>query len=122
MLFFGFVILIVVVILGVFTVVKKSQPFVEAVQRAHDDPRVVEALGDPVKPSWLVTGSVKTDNNAGSADLNVGLEGSKQKGNLAIVATKTDGRWTYTKMLVTPDKGDPIDLLQPANAPPPEQE
>ena len=111
---------IAIAVAGVFTVIRKSQVFLDAMQRAQNDPRVVAALGEPVRPSWLVTGSVKTENDNGSADLSVGIEGSKQKGRLSIVATKVDGRWNYSTLRVTPDKGDPIDLLQPPNAPAPD--
>ena len=94
-----------------FTAMRSADPFKDAVQQARNDPRAVEALGTPIEPGWFMSGSINTQNQSGNADINVPLKGPKQKGSIHVVGTKEGGRWTYTRMLLTPANGPPIDLL-----------
>jgi hypothetical protein len=104
----------------VFASMRSSAPYKDAMARAQSDPRVHEALGKPVEPGLVVSGSINTENQSGSCDLNLPLKGSKQKGSIHVVGTKEGGRWSYSRMIMTPDRGDPIDLLagSPSTAPP----
>jgi hypothetical protein len=111
---------VAVIVFGVFAAIRAADPYKDGVERARGDARVQQALGTPIEPGWLVGGSIQTKNRSGDCDITVPLNGSKQSATLRVVGTKDDGRWTYTKMLVTPAKGPPIDLLQgsPSTAPP----
>ena len=105
-------IVFVVVIMGVvFGSMRSSDPYKEAMQRAQNDPRVTEALGTPIEAGFFVSGSINVDNASGKADLNVPIHGPKGKGSIHVVGTKEGGRWSYTRMLVTPASGPTIDLL-----------
>ena len=95
----------------VFAALRSAEPYKDGVARAQADPRVRAALGAPVEPGWLVSGSIHTENRSGDCDLSIALKGSKQNGRLRVIGTKDDGRWTYTRMTVRPDSGPPIDLL-----------
>ena len=112
--FFAFIFFIV------FASMRSSTPYKDALTRAKADPRVIEALGKPVEPGLLVGGSINTQNQSGSCDLEIPLKGSKQKGSVHVVGTKEGGRWSYSRMVMTPDRGDPIDLLagSPSTTPP----
>ena len=100
------------IVLFVFAAMRSSDPYKDGLQRARGDARVQEALGTPIEPGWFISGNIKTENNSGDCDVSVPLRGSKQKGTLRVVGTKDAGRWTYTKMVVTPANGPPIDLLE----------
>ena len=99
------------IIFVVFAAMRSATPYQDAVARAKSDPRVIEALGSPVEPGWFMSGNIKTTNDTGSADISLSISGPKQSASVAVVGYKQGGRWTYTKMLVTPKSGDPIDLL-----------
>lgn len=103
------------IVFVVFASMRSSAPYKDTMARATRDTRVIEALGAPVEPGWLVSGSINTQNRSGSCDLEIPLRGSKQKGSVHVVGTKEGGRWTYSRMLFTPDTGDPVDLLASAS-------
>lgn len=104
--------MVLVIVTAVFGAIRSSDPYKAGVERAQGDARVQEALGRPVEPGWIVGGNIQTQNRSGDCDLTIPLKGSKQNGVLRVVGTKDDGRWTYTKMSVTPANGPAIDLLQ----------
>ncbi|HET7434923.1 MAG TPA: cytochrome c oxidase assembly factor Coa1 family protein [Thermoanaerobaculia bacterium] len=114
-----FLVVIAVIVGGVFTALRSTTPYRDAVSRAQNDPRVIEALGAPVKSSWLTTGSINTKDNVGDVDMNISMAGSKKKGTVHVVGHKENDRWEYRSMTMTPDGGSPIDLLQsPASSSP----
>ena len=108
----AFVAFIAFIVFVVFASIRSSEPYSTAVARARGDARVVEALGTPIETGWFVSGSIKTNNRDGECDLSVKLNGPKQSGYLRVVGTRDDGRWTYTRMTVTPKTGPVIDLLE----------
>ena len=99
------------IVLVVFATMRSSDPYKDGMERARGDARVQAALGTPIEPGWFISGNIHTQNNSGDCDVSIPLRGTKQKGTLRVVGTKDGGRWTYTKMLVTPATGPPIDLL-----------
>ena len=103
-----FVAFIAFVVVGA---MRSSTPYKDAMQRAQTDPRVIEALGSPIEPGLFISGSINTQNQSGDADINIPVSGPKGKASIHVVGTKDSGRWTYTRMIVTPAKGEPIDLL-----------
>lgn len=104
----AFVFAIVVVVFGA---IKHSTPYEQSLRQATNDQRVVDALGTPIKPSFIVSGGVHLDNGKGDADVNYSLSGSKQSAKVHVVATRVNDAWSYTEMTVTPENGPPIDLL-----------
>ena len=81
------------VMLLVTTVMKSSDVYKTAMQRARDNPQVRSALGTPIKPGWLLTGTIKTSGARGYARLRIPISGPKAEGTLLAVATKAHGRW-----------------------------
>ena len=114
----GFIAFIVFV---VGAAMRSSDPYKEATRRAQSDPRVIEALGSPIKPGYFVSGSINTANDSGTCDIAVPVSGPKGKAKIYVTGTKERGRWSYSKMILTPETGAEIDLLSeesPSTTPP----
>lgn len=101
-----------VVIAGVvFGAIKSSDVYTEAVKRATEDAQVKQVLGEPVEPGYLPRGDIKINNDSGSANLIIPLSGPRGSATLYAEATKTAGRWNYSRLEVVPATGGPgIDL------------
>jgi len=98
-----------------YSTVKGSGIYTDAVAAATQSPEVREALGEPVSAGFP-QGSVNVDDNGGQADFSVPLQGSKKEGSLKVEAFKRGGDWSFTTLQVeVPGQGS-IDLL--ANARP----
>lgn len=107
----GAVSFVAFIVFVVFAAMRSADPYKDGLQRAQHDPRVIEALGSPVEPGWFMSGSIKTENREGSANVSIPLHGPRGKASLYVVGTKHHGRWSYTEMTVTPEKGPEIDLM-----------
>jgi hypothetical protein len=94
--------------------IKGTDLYTDAVQRAQNDPRVIEALGEPVETGWWVTGNVNIDSNSGTADFAAPLMGTRKHGTLYVKGTREGGEWTYSVMNVAVDDGPIIDLMSPS--------
>jgi hypothetical protein len=103
---------VAVLAFGVFGVIKSTDAYKNARDRAASDPRVIAAIGSPVEQGWWVRGSVNVDNDGGHANIGFPISGPKGKAMVEAVATRNADKWVYTKLTVTPDGGPPIDLLQ----------
>lgn len=79
----------------VFSVIRSTGVFQDALERAKANPEVRAELGDPVREGWWVSGSVETSGPSGTADISIPLQGAKEDGTLYAVARKSAGRWTY---------------------------
>jgi hypothetical protein len=116
--FFGFIAFIAflgVVVIGSF---RSSDPYQQAVRRAQSDPRVAAVLGQPIEIGWFISGSINTENDQGTANLTIPISGPRGKGKIYIEGVKKRGRWTYSEMIVTPEKGEEINLLEGDASPP----
>jgi len=101
-----------VITFTVFAAIKSSSVYQTAVARAKADPRVTEAIGTPIRESWVVLGSAETSGGSGKSDLTIPLKGSKGNAVLYVLANKFAGEWQYERLLVKIDKtGETIDLI-----------
>jgi len=90
---------------------RRSDAYKLAVATAHSTPLFTETLGAPAKEAWFSGGSVGFGNPA-TAELTIPVTGSKQKGDLQVVAVKEDGRWRLKELtLEVARSGERIDLL-----------
>ena len=104
---------VAIVIFVVSHAMRANQPYKDVIARAQNDPRVIEALGAPVEPGWRVSGRIRTSRRRSHASLGIPLRGSRQSGSVFVVGTCEAGQqWSYHRMVVTPDRGEPIDLLE----------
>ncbi len=96
----------------IFTSVKSSDVLQGALDAARADPRVVEALGEPIEMGWLISGSVRYENREGEADLTIPISGPYDSGSIRLEAVKQGEDWTYHRLEVTIDStSEIIDLI-----------
>ena len=104
----------------VVNVVKRSDVYREAFRRASSDPRVMAALGTPIEKGWWVIGSVHLDNDEGTAKLDFPISGPKGGARVHASASYENNSWTYSTLIVRPESGGEIDVLQSSAASPPQ--
>lgn len=109
-----FVVAVVGIILAaVFGVIRSTDVYKVALRTAQQDPRVIAAMGTPIKSGLWVGGNVNVDNGAGDAVINFRIKGPKGKGTVYAEAKKSAGEWKYSVLTVQVKGGPTIDLLKP---------
>jgi hypothetical protein len=109
------------IFLLVTSLVKSSDVYREAMDRAEQDPRVTEALGSPLEVGWTISGKIETTGPSGEADIAIPVSGPHGSARIYATAEKRAGRWRFETLLLRTSEGREIDLLPPASsAPPPE--
>ena len=99
---------------GILGTIRSSTPFQESLERARSDPRVIEALGTPIRSSWTVSGRFSLEQEDSFVDITIPLSGPKGEAELHVVARKHSDEWQYEKMSLWFDDADEtIDLLEP---------
>lgn len=112
--FAGFVALLM---FAVIEGMRSSDTYATAMQRAREHPQVTAALGTPIEPGWYLSGRMSESGTSGQASLQIPISGPEGAADLYVEAEKTAGRWTYSTLMVDVDgRGEPIDLLAPADA------
>lgn len=116
-----FVVFVASIVLIVFSAVKSTDVYKDALARAKAHPAVIEALGSPVTEGFLVSGNTKGNSASGEANLSIPISGPKGKGTIYVAATKSLGRWNYSGLVMElAGTHQRIDLLHssiPANPP-----
>ena len=98
-------------LLFVFSLVKSSDVYREAIRTVQAHPAARRELGDPIESGWFVSGSIQTSGPAGSADVSVPVSGPRGAGRLYAVATKSAGRWEFSTLeLEVDDRPGRVDL------------
>ncbi len=77
----------------VFSAMKTSDVYREALTQAKASDAVVEALGSPIKDGLFVSGSTNVNGASGEANLAMPSSGPKGKGTFYVAATKSIGIW-----------------------------
>ena len=98
------------IVFFVFKLIRSTDVYRDSLARAQAHPEVVRRLGSPIEPKWWVLGSINVDNDEGEADFVVPIRGPKGDGAIEVEATKNDGKWTYSRLVVDMD-GAEVDLL-----------
>src|SRR6266566_3976091 len=112
LLFLAFVGSILVI---VFSAMKSTDVYKEALTRAKANPAVIEALGSPINDGFLVSGNTNVNGASGESNLAIPISGPKGKGTIYVSATKSLGRWIYSGLVVeVSGTHERIDLLQTA--------
>ncbi|HEY4758212.1 MAG TPA: cytochrome c oxidase assembly factor Coa1 family protein [Chthoniobacterales bacterium] len=110
LLFLAFVGSILVI---VFTTMKSTDVYKQAVARAKADPAVIEALGSPIKDGFFVSGNTNVNGASGESNLAIPISGPKGKGTIYVSANKSLGQWNYSGLVVEVGQThERIDLLQ----------
>ena len=96
----------------VFSAMKSSDVYKDALAQAKTEPAVIEALGSPIKDGMFVSGSTNVNGASGEANLAITIYGPKGEGTLYVVAEKSVGAWNYSNLVVEVKKTkNRIDLL-----------
>src|SRR5580765_5262189 len=118
LLFLAFVGSILVI---VFSAMKSTDVYKEALARAKKDPAVIEAIGSPITDGFLMSGNTNVNGASGESNLAIPISGPKGKGTIYVSATKSLGQWNYLGLVVEVGQTHQrIDLLQksaPSNPP-----
>lgn len=107
--FAAFIALILYVVFGV---MKSSDVYVQALDRARNNPAVVSALGAPIETGFFTSGSINVSGPSGDAELAIPISGPKGRGTLYLEARKSAGQWSYSQLVVQIEQTSRIiDLL-----------
>jgi hypothetical protein len=84
----------------VFSAMKSTDVYKEALSRASADPAVIEALGSPIKDGFLVSGNTNVNGASGETNLAIPISGPRGKGTIYVSANKSLGQWIYSGLVV----------------------
>jgi len=94
---------------------KQSDAYKIAVDRAQQNQSVIDALGSPISAGTFVSGSSHVEGPSGDAKLSIPISGPKGKGTVYVEATKSAGVWQFATLVVKIGKtGEQINLNQPS--------
>lgn len=100
--------IVIIVILIVEIAIKNSDVYHLALTSAQNNQTLIDLLGEPIAPGWLVQGTLSTD----TAGFSLSLKGQKAKGKIYIDAIKEKGVWTLSSSeFVINGTNQRIDLL-----------
>ena len=118
LLFLAFVGSILVI---VFSAMKSTDVYREALASASADPAVIEALGSPIKEGFLVSGNTNVNGASGESNLAIPISGPRGKGTIYVSANKSLGQWNYSGLVVeigqTRERIDLLHKTTPSNSP-----
>jgi hypothetical protein len=101
------------VALIVFSAMKSTDVYKDALARAKAHPYVIAALGSPIKEGFLISGNTNVNGASGKADLSIPLSGPNRIGTICVAAYKSLGQWNYSGLVLEIAKTHQrIDLLQ----------
>lgn len=92
-----------------YAMLKKTEVMQEAVRRVGTDRRVAEAIGEPVRVGWSVTGEIEDLPDRGTAHLDFSVMGNRGVAKVVLRADKSPtGQWRYLLLEVKPAGGATI--------------
>ena len=95
-----FLALIGSILVNVFSAMKSTDVYNEALARAKADPAVIEALGSPIRDGFPVSGNTNVTGASGESNLAIPISGPKGKGTIYVSANKSLGQWNYLRRVV----------------------
>ena len=96
----------------VFGTMKSSDVYQQAFEKASKNQAVITEMGEPIESGWLVAGTINVSGSAGNADMEIPISGPKNSGSIYLAATKSAGRWSFSRLEVSVKGRDyRIDLL-----------
>jgi len=90
---------------------KNSDAYKLALRTAQSNTQITELLGSPIKPNFWVQGEVSTVNQEGYAKLNYKISGTKNTGELYVIAEKKNRDWLLKSLKFTSSNGETINLV-----------
>lgn len=109
-LFIGFIGLI---IFFVFSMMKSSGAYKDAVAIAKDNITIQKEIGTPIEEGFFVTGNITINGPSGQANLTIPISGPDGKAVVYVVAEKSAGTWAFSTLTAKIKKTNQrIDLLE----------
>lgn len=94
------------------TMMRSTDAYRLALEAAQREPSVTAELGRPVRAGWLTTGHFEVRGPSGEANLEIPLSGPRGSGTLHVRASKSAGKWSFSKLNVrVSGRHAPLDLL-----------
>jgi hypothetical protein len=116
-----FVIFVSSILVIVFSAMKSTDVYKDALARAKADPVVIEALGSPIKDGFFMSGNTNVNGASGESNLAIPIFGPKGKGTIYVSAQKSLGEWNYSGLVVeirqTHQRIDLLRSAEPARSP-----
>jgi Cytochrome oxidase complex assembly protein 1 len=108
-----FLLFVASILVIVFSAMKSTDVYREALARAKADPVVIQALGSPIKDGLLMSGNTNVNGASGESNLAIPISGPKAKGTIYVSANKALGVWNYSGLVVEVSQTHQrIDLLR----------
>jgi hydrogenase maturation factor HypF (carbamoyltransferase family) len=85
---------------GVTKVMTNSEPSEYAMELTQNSAEVVIAIGDNIQKDGMTGGSVSYNNGLSKANLQIPIEGSKNRATIIVKAHKEDDQWIYEELYV----------------------
>lgn len=82
----------------VFTSMKSSDAYKNALAKAQAHSEVQGAIGTPIEAGLLVSGNVSVNGPSGEANLSIPISGPDGEATLYVVAAKSAGQWTFSTL------------------------
>ena len=99
-------------VFGGMKMLKSSEPYEYAVEKASSDEELIAIIGEPIETDGVMQGSLNYKNGVSSADIRVPLKGPNGKASVSIKGEKTDDIWVYEVFYITiKDTQEQINLL-----------
>jgi Cytochrome oxidase complex assembly protein 1 len=84
----------------VFSAMKSTDVYKDALARARANSAVTEALGSPITEGYLVSGNTNVNGASREANLSIPISGPKGKGTIYAAANKSLSQWNYSGLVV----------------------
>ena len=94
---------------------KGNAPYQDSIATVQSNPAAIEALGEPIKPGFFMSGSINLNNGDGTVDFTIPVSGPKGKGTVRVKGTKSSAApaWQYELWQLEIPGQDPIPLEKP---------
>jgi hypothetical protein len=99
----------------VFQELRSSEAAREALRQVQKSVPAREALGEPIRMGWIVSGVWRSVGSAGTAHLSIPVSGPKGAGNVKAEGAWDGREWRFGRLELARGEGT-IDLLAPASA------
>ena len=84
----------------VFSMMKSSDAYKDAVVKAKANPSVQQSIGTPIEEGLFVFGNITVNGSSGHADLSIPIKGPDGKATIYLVAEKSAGKWSFSTLVV----------------------
>ena len=99
-------------IFGGVKMLKNSESYEYAVNKASTNEELISIIGEPIETDGIMQGSLNYNNGVSSADISVPLKGPNGKASVSIKGEKRDDIWIYEAFYITiKDTQEQINLL-----------